>query len=289
MTSSKPWWMTDDYSVDHTVPPVFDQFTGPKGLALVKAWPDGRTQKGWGLNPPKGEAEGFMPRYNRGEFNDRRVLYGYARNRWAFAFIMRALKLVCVDIDGKNGGFVGAKKLGPLPKTLAETSKSGNGYHLFYSVDEEWDEDKGFGLLADRIGIEEGVDIRATGCVYHHENQMWNGQGIAPLPAYLQELLLHREQKVSAAYQHIDAVLSNGDDMEVLMMHDALLDELKKPIPSGKRNITLFAIGNKMRQAEVPGWDDLLRARASDVGLPDDEVEKLVSNISTYGSPVGAP
>lgn len=289
MSSSKPWWMTEDYSVDLTVPSVFDQHVGPKGLALVKAWPDGRTQKGWGLNPPKGETDGFMPRYNRGEFNDRRVLYGYARGRWAFAFIMRALRLVCVDIDGKNGGFVGARKLGPLPKTLAETSKSGNGYHLFYSVDEEWDEDKGYALLADRIGIEDGVDIRATGCVYHHETQMWNGRGIAPLPDYLKEMLLHREQKVSAAYQHIDAVLSSGDDMEVLMMHDQLTDELKKPIPSGKRNITLFAIGNKMRQAEVPGWQDLVRERAEDVGLPVDEIEKLVANISTYGDKVPAP
>lgn len=289
MSSSKPWWMTEDYSVDLTVPSVFDQHVGPKGLALVKAWPDGRTQKGWGLNPPKGETDGFMPRYNRGEFNDRRVLYGYARGRWAFAFIMRSLRLVCVDIDGKNGGFVGARKLGPLPKTLAETSKSGNGYHLFYSVDEEWDEDKGYALLADRIGIEDGVDIRATGCVYHHETQMWNGRGIAPLPDYLKEMLLHREQKVSAAYQHIDAVLSSGDDMEVLMMHDQLTDELKKPIPSGKRNITLFAIGNKMRQAEVPGWQDLVRERAEDVGLPVDEIEKLVANISTYGDKVPAP
>ena len=64
-----------------------------------------------------------------------------------------------------------------LPPTLAETSKSGDGYHLFYLVDEEWDDEKGYGLLGDRIGIEQGVDIRATGCVYHHPQQRWNDRG----------------------------------------------------------------------------------------------------------------
>src|SRR6476660_1446540 len=117
--TKKPWWMTDDYSEDLAAPDVIRAQAGPKGLALVKAWPSGVTDPGWGLHPPKNSTEGFMPRYMRGEFNERRVLHGYAKDLWAFAFIMRSLRLVCIDIDGKNGGLEHAKKLGLLPPTLA--------------------------------------------------------------------------------------------------------------------------------------------------------------------------
>jgi hypothetical protein len=227
-----------------------------------------------------------MLRYMRGEFNERRVLYGYVRDKWAFAYVMRSLKLVVVDIDGKNGGLEHAKKLGMLPPTMAETSKSGNGYHLFYEHDEPWDNDKGFGALSDRIGIEQGVDIRATGCVYHHKQQRWNDRRVAKLPEFLRDLLSHREQKLAATHARIDTILADHDELEVLMLHDEIMTELKKPIPSGKRNVTLFAIGNQMRQAQIPGWEQLVTDRATAVGLPADETLKLISNINHYGSPV---
>ena len=283
--SSMPWWRTDDYSLDIPVQESLVNETGPQGLALVRAWPDGRTDQGWGLNPPKDSTEGFMPRYLKGDFNNRRVLYGYAKGHWAFAIVMRSVRMVCVDIDGKNGGLEHAKKLGMLPPTLAETSKSGDGYHLFYLVDEEWDSEKGFGLLSDRIGIEQGVDIRATGCVYHHPQQRWNYRSPVLLPDHLKELLLHRDQKVAATTARITTVLANNDDMEVLMMHDEMVSELAKPIPAGKRNQTLFAIGTQMHLAQVPGWDEKLANRATQVGLPADEIDKLVSNIQKYGAP----
>src|SRR6478752_6409049 len=149
--SSKPWWMTDTYDVDDPIPEAMSMLDGPKGIALVKAWPDGRTDAGWGLTSKYGD--GFMARYNRGEFNARRVLYGFNRGKWNFAFIMRSMQLVCIDIDGKNGGLEHAKHLGALPMTLSETSKSGDGYHLFYRTDEVWDPDYGFAILNDRIGI----------------------------------------------------------------------------------------------------------------------------------------
>jgi hypothetical protein len=263
---------------------TFDTYAGPKGVALVKAWADGRTDQGWGLIGPKHEPDnGFMPRYKRGEFNARRVLYGYEKGKWNFAIVMRSVRLVCIDIDGKNGGLEHAKKLGMLPPTLAETSKSGDGYHLFYTVDEEWDETKGYGLLADRIGIEQGVDVRATGCVYHHPQQRWTGRGVVPLPDHLKKLLLHREQKLTAETKRIDTVLTNADPMEVLMMQDEIMTELAKPIPQGKRNNTLFAIGNKMRQAEIPEWEIKLQDRATQVGLGSDETTKLLENIERYG------
>lgn len=282
---SLPWWRTDTYDQDQSLPQEFYDLAGPKGVALVKAWPDGRTQQGWGLIGPRSEPEnGFAVRYPRGEFNARRVLYGYDKGKWNFAIIMRSVQLVCIDIDGKNGGLEHAKRLGMMPPTLAETSKSGDGYHLFYSVDEPWTDDKGFGELSDRIGVEQGVDVRATGCVYHYPQQRWNDRAPALLPEHLKKLLLHREQKITAETQRIEKVLDNDDPMEVLMMHDELVSDLAKPIPTGKRNNTLFAIGSKLSQAQVPDWEVKLRDRAHEVGLGQDETDKLVTNIQRYGS-----
>jgi hypothetical protein len=278
-----PWWRTDSYEGQGPYPLQFDHhWAGPRGVALVRAWPDGRTDKGWGLNPPSGETDGFMPRYMRGEFNDKRVLYGYNKGKWSFAFIMRSLRLVAIDIDGKNGGLDHAKRLGMLPPTMAETSKSGNGYHLFYLVDEEWDDVKGYGLLGDRIGIEQGVDFRATGCIYHHRQQRWNNRGPAPFPQHLIEMLQNREQKLAATAARISTVLANQDTTEVLMLHDEITSKLNRPIPAGKRNNTLFAIGSEMQQAGVPGWDDLLVERGLQIGLDQLELEKLVQNINRY-------
>ena len=285
MTSSLPWWRTDTYDGDKPLPQAFDDLAGPKGVALVKAWADGRTDQGWGLIGPKDQPEnGFAKRYPRGEFNARRILYGFEKGKWNFAIVMRSVQLVCIDIDGKNGGLEHAKKLGLLPPTLAETSKSGDGYHLFYSVEEEWSDTKGFGLLADRIGIEQGVDVRATGCVYHYPSQRWNDRAPAPLPKYLKDMLLHREQKITAETQRIQTVLSNEDPVEVLIMHDELLTDLAKPIQQGKRNNTLFAIGSKLCQAQVPEWEEKVSDRATQVGLDSDEIDKLIANITRYGA-----
>lgn len=283
--SSPPWWAVDVYDIDDPVPAAFRQLAGPKGLALVKAWPSGQTDEGWGLQGKNG-SPGFMPRYERGDFNERRVLHGYGLDRWAFAFVMRSIDSVCIDIDGKNGGFDHVSKLGKLPATLAETSKSGDGYHLFYTVGESWNPTKGFGSLGDRIGIEQGVDIRATGCVYHHKQQRWNNRIIAELPFHLHELLTHREQKIQAQNSMIKKVLESNDDMEVLIMHDQIIADLNKPIPPGKRNNTLFAIGSQMQTAQIDDWETLLKDRASQVGLPDEEADKIVANINRYaGTP----
>lgn len=283
--SSTPWWRADSYSVADAIPPQFDHhWAGPKGVALVRVWPDGRTDGGWGLVPGKGRSsnETFMPKYLRGEFNPRRTLYGYERGRWSFAFVMRSMRLVAIDIDGKNGGLEHAKKLGMLPPTMAETSKSGNGYHLFYLVEEDWDPEKGYAALADRIGIEQGVDFRATGCVYHHPQQRWNDRDPVLLPGHLAELMKNREQKLAATNARIVTILANQDDTEVLMLHDEILTRLRRPIPEGKRNNTLFAIGQEMRQAQVPDWQNLLVERALQIGLDQDEAVKLVGNIDRY-------
>lgn len=280
--TSKPWWLTDKYVGEQAQPDAFEDLAGPKGVALVRAWPSGITDPGWGLLPPKDSTEGFMPRYMRGEFNGRRVLYGFDRDKWAFAFIMRSLRLVAIDIDGKNGGLEHAKRLGMLPVTLAETSKSGDGYHLFYSVDEDWKTSSGYSRLSDRIGLEQGVDIRATGCVYHYKQQRWNNRAIVPLPDHLYEALTYRDDKVAAQATRITSILADNDPLEVLMMHDEIMSDLAKPIPPGKRNVTLFAIGSQMQTAQVEDWETKLLARADEVGLEPAEAQKIVANISRY-------
>jgi len=283
--SALPWWRTDTYAGSTPVPSVLSQYGGPAGVALVRAWRDGKTDPGWGLGRPGDpETQGFIWKYARSVFRKEPIVHGYNNGRWNFAFVMRALRLVCIDIDGKNGGFDHAGQLGMLPLTLAETSKSGDGYHLFYATSEDvWDPAAGFAQFHDRIGLEQGVDLRATGCVYHHPQQRWNGREIVELPDHLKTRLTAHTQAAAARTSSIMKTLENEDPEEVLLMHDALIDDLKKPIPAGRRNNTLFAIGVQLRTAMVPAWDQLLFDRALDVGLDHDEAKKLVTNIERYG------
>jgi hypothetical protein len=196
---------------------------------------------------------------------------------------MRSMKLVCIDIDGKNGGLLHAGKLGMLPHTLAETSKSGDGYHLWYSTSEDvWDPETGFAAYKDRIALEQGVDLRATGCIYHYRLQRWNGREIAELPVHLKTRLSNHAQSAAAQTSAIIKLLDAGDDTEVLLMQDALIEDLKKPMPAGRRNTTLFAIGQQMKLAQTPDWEKHVFDRATAVGLDVDEANKLVANIRKY-------
>jgi hypothetical protein len=285
--STKNWWETDEYTVDALLAPQMlenPRLWGPQGPALVRAYEGGSTQAGWGLTPPQGSEDGFMARYTRGEFLPRRTEYGYDKGSHAAAIVMRSSRLVCVDIDGKNGGLEHAPSLGALPLTLAETSKSGNGYHLYYAVQEMWTEDEGFGLLADAIGIVTGVDIRAVGCVYHYPSQRWNEREIAEIPEWFLDKLLERKAR-RAVFTAQAMKLDTLDETEILIMHAELLDELAKPIPAGKRNTSLFAIGHKLKSAGVPNWEGHLTARADDLGLSADESDRIVRNIGRYDAP----
>jgi hypothetical protein len=278
--------MTDTYDIITAVPPAMEEHAGPQGVALVRAWRDGKTDPGWGLwRPGQGsETNGFMWKYEHGAFRKAPIVHGYGQARWNFAFVMRSMRLVCIDIDGKNGGLEHAGRLGMLPYTLAETSKSGDGYHLFYTTSEdEWDPVTGFAQFQDRISLEQGVDFRATGCVYHHPQQRWNLREIAELPPHLKTRLTAHSQAAAARTSSIVKTVENQDPEEIILMHDALLDDLKKPIPAGRRNNTLFAIGVQLRTGMVPSWDQLLFDRALDVGLDHEEARKLVSNVERYG------
>lgn len=274
---SLPWWRTDDYTSEAMIPATLNEKAGPLGPALVKVFPDGRTQTGWG-------AEAFIDEYLKKAFIPERSAWGFRKKGQPFAFVMRSFRVVAVDIDGKNGGFEGALRLGNLPRTLAETSKSGNGYHLFYSVEEEWDLSAGFGRFSDHIGIEVGVDIRATGCIYHHNTQRWNTSDIVPLPQYLVDMFDARKNRRRGMPMRIEAARQQGDEYEMLMIQDELMDEIKKPIPAGKRNNTLFAIGTKLVLAGVQDWEIVLMGRAMQLGLDEPEATKLCENITRYAS-----
>lgn len=277
----QPWWMTDTYDNENAIPRELSDNAGPQGVAITRLWKDGKTDKGWGMPD-------FMKAYVRGRYKLAllKTLDGYRTGRHAFAFIMRSMRVVCIDIDGKNGGFQHVGKLGMLPYTLAETSKSGNGYHLFYLVsDEEWSDELGFAEFGDRIGIQQGVDFRGTGCVYHHSTQRWNNRTLAELPDHIKKMLRERQQSAAAQVAVITKVLDSGDEEEVLLMRDALVEDLKKPIPAGRRNNTLFAIGSQLFLAQASDWETLVRDRAYELGLDQDETNKLINNIRRYGTP----
>jgi hypothetical protein len=199
---------------------------------------------------------------------------------------MRSVSLICLDIDGKNGGIESAAALN-LPPTMAETSKSGNGYHLFYGVQDTWNPTFGFERLRDRIGWRTGIDIRSVGCVFHYPSQRWNKAQPALLP---DGILLDLEQSrddTAARAEHITTLRAStdpDDQMEFLMLQTSIQSKLTAPIPAGKRNNTLFAIGTEMKLAQVTGWQEQVYNRAVDLGLADDEAEKLVNNIDKYGN-----
>lgn len=272
----RPWWTTDTYDDQAHIPAELVVRAGPQGVALVRLWPTGKTDAGWGESQ-------FMTRYTRKFFAAPTILAGYLKRRWNFAFVMRSMKVVCIDIDGKNDGEKGALALGMLPHTLAETSKSGNGYHLFYATDDDvWDEDKGYAMFGDRISLQQGVDFRGIGCVYHYPQQMWNGRDIAELPDHLKDMLKNRQDAAEQQIAVIIQTLDEGDEDKVLIMQDALVADLAKPIPQGRRNTTLFAIGQQMHAAGVQDWDDLLYSRAIQVGLDHREANKIVANVIKY-------
>jgi hypothetical protein len=276
------WWESDKYDGDHVLPEEFRHLAGPNGVACVRVYPNGKTDPGWGMTPDK-TGRAFADNYAANKFNEQIALIGTLSGRWDFAFVMRSLKVVCIDIDGKNGGMQHVGKLGMLPPTMAETSKSGDGYHLFYATPwDVWDEEAGFAMFKDRISIVPGVDIRAVGCVYHHDIQRWNDRSIVPLPDFQKDTWLARALKAEKEIDEIIELLDMGDDDQVLVIRTNLMTDLAKPIPAGRRNTTLYAIGVKMLLAGVPSWETPLYNRAIQVGLDSEEAKKLVGNVRKY-------
>ena len=272
--SSTPWWQSDLYTKAGLTPPG-SVLAGPRGLAYVEIIDsDGRTAPGWGESH-------FMTNYNKQRFLQSRAVARFTKSNTPHALVMRSTPMLCIDIDGKNGGFESAARL-VLPPTLAETSKGGNGFHLFYSVEDTWDGKLGFAGFGDRIGFLPGVDIRGTGCVYHHVQQSWNNRAPVELPQFVLDKLNERSERIATTESTIQEALASDDPTEILMIQDNVTSRLAAPIQSGKRNNTLFAIGSEMKVAQVPMWEKQVYDRAIELGLPDLEAEKLVMNIRAY-------
>lgn len=252
---------------------------GPLGPAFVQVYDDGSTAPGWGGTT-------FIGKYVKRAFSARRAHAIFDRHQTPFALVMRSVSMVCLDIDGKNGGFESAAALN-LPLTLAETSKSGNGYHLFYRVDDTWNPTFGFDRLRDRIGWRTGIDVRATGCVYHYPSQRWNMRAPAMLPdSVLLDLEQARDTQAAliATITKLRASTDPDDVMEYLMLQTTIQAKLTGPIPTGRRNNTLFAIGAEMKVAGIVGWEEQVHTRAVELGLAQDEADKLIKNIERYGN-----
>lgn len=277
----------DQYVRKVGLPHEFYAVAGPKSVALVDVYDEGRTTPGWGLAPARGR--GFMHNYHADKFAPRNRAGLWETHGRPFAIVMRSVAMIAVDLDRHDqpdapDGFVAASKLG-LPPTLAQTSKSGAGRHLFYLVPgEQWDETTGFAQFEDVIGLAPGVDVRAVGCIYRYDTQRWNNIPVAPAPDSLLDLLRERTHRKAVTRTRLAAVAAAPlDSEEAMIMHDSLIQDLNKPITSGSRNMTLFAIGSQMMQANVPDWQDLITNRALDVGLSLQEANELPTKIQRYG------
>lgn len=242
-------------------------------LSLVHANSDGTTTKGWGR-------ENYMRNYRAGKFLPDKYLKRYEAGR-AFGIIMRSVPLLSVDIDGKNGGFQSSRVL-KLDHTKGETSKSGNGVHLFYSVEDEWHRKYGFDRVSDALGIVPGVDVRGTGIIYHYPQQRWNNEPISPAPRGLLHLLEARRRTQDLAKEKT-LRQRNLDEEERAILESELLELLKKPIPSGRRNNTLYAWGCKA-DGIVKNWPLHLHFRGEQVGLSSDELVQIINSVKKYGS-----
>ena len=273
LVSSQGWWELEEYPVDQMFE-ALEPYAGPNGVAVVKAFDNGRTSSGWGLKGKDGTPE-FMPIYRKSGFVQSRLVRGYQKDLYSVAVVMRSTRLVCIDIDGKNGGLQAVRQLGPLPYTLAETSKSGTGYHLFYSLPDEWDDTVGFDMIPDQIGIVQGVDIRGVGCVYHFQQQRWNTRAVAEAPDWLIERLLVRKRLREKKRQATQLIIESGDPIEMQMLHTSLLSDLAADIPAGRRNNTIFAIGTELKNSQYPQWEDAVRNRGAEVGMGDAELHKI--------------
>lgn len=246
-----------------------EQHAGPYGIAVVQVYGE-KTQPGWG-------AQRFMKNYSRKFFDIIRI-----KGDEPFALVMRSLRLLCVDIDGKNDGYKTARKI-ELPPTLAETSKSGNGHHLYYSYPDTWDSEEGYMGQPDRIGMWAGIDIKSTGVVYHHPHQLWNSEAIAELPSDTWDKLLKRNARDAQLRVTSDQVAEMTDD-DLKFKRDMLLIELSRPRLHG-RDSSLWRIGASLLNLGVDeGYmAEKILAAGLRWGVPKDVLEgKIIPNIISY-------
>lgn len=262
----------EQYQCSDALPPaLIDQ----SRLSLIRVYDSGKTQPGWG-------AREFVANHTRGHFRPTRALKFFTKHGEPFGIVMRSIPLICVDIDGKNGGHETARVLN-LPVTLAERSKSMNGYHLFYRIPGTlWNTERGYSEFPDVIGLLPGIDIKGTGVVYHYSNQVWNEESVKDAPPRLMELIGRVRDVRQQAKVTRDGVSSLAEEDKVIV-HDQLLDKLEQPIPKGSRNNILYSIATQMYAAEFPAWDSLVYDRGLEIGLEINEIRSIIENVRKYG------
>ncbi len=262
------WYLdTDQYNAD-TPWSDLREHAGPFGVAVVAVYGE-KTQPGWGT-------ERFMKNYTRQFFAEPPA------NNKPFALVMRSLRLLCVDIDGKNNGYQEAAKLN-LPPTLAETSKSGNGHHLFYSYPDTWDELYGYVGQPDRIGMWPGIDIKSSGVVYHHSHQLWNNESIAVLPDDVWDKLQSRNLR-DAQLRVTPAQAQEMTDEDLKFKRDMLLIQLSQHRTDG-RDTSLWRIGASLlnRGVDEQYMSEKIREAGLRWGVDEHTLDnKIIPNIKSY-------
>lgn len=246
------------------------EHAGPHGVALVNVYGE-KTQPGWGQ-------QYFMKNYTRSFFSSDKIDTAGK----PFALVMRSLRVLCVDIDGKNDGYKAAKKL-ELPPTLAETSKSGNGHHLFYRYSDQWDSEVGYAGQPDRIGMWPGIDIKSTGVVYHHTHQLWNNEAIVDLPDSVWQMLLKRNARDAQLRVTPDQIKEMTDE-DLKFKRDMLLIELSKHRTDG-RDTSLWRIGASLLNLGVDEEYMAEKILAAGLRWGVDEgtlKSKIIPNIISY-------
>jgi len=267
-------WFEDNsqYVNGEAVP---DQLQYPH-LSLVSLYPNGKTQPVWG-------AASFVDNQKRGKFRSDVVINRFNKQQMPFGIVMRSLPMICVDVDGKNGGIQTAALLG-LTNTFGERSKSQNGYHLYYSIPyTRWNPERGYDEFPDIIGLIPGVDIKGTGVVFHYGNQLWNSQDVAIAPASLLELI-GKVRDIKRQTRLTKSGVSDMDSDELVIIHDELRERLASKFEPGKRNTKLYAIGSQMQAAFYPAWDIALYDRGIEIGLEIEEITDIINNIEKYSS-----
>lgn len=258
-----PWWRAaKQYADAEPIPDALAAYEPD----VVRAYADrSETQPGWGVH----------------EYLDNRHLFAPARQDLTrpFGVVMRSIPGLCVDIDGKNGGTsaetanaLQALGLADTP-TLAERSKSGNGYHLFYAVADEWRTDParpGFALFADRIGVLMGVDIKAVTLVFHHPHQRWNALPVADLPEAFASLLATNQRR------RADPALPASPQARLAALRS--LARLRWPVEDGSRNTTLWGIAKDLYRSGFPEWESLIEWAADQCGLSDRETATVLGS-----------
>lgn len=270
---AQPWYEDNEQYVRPSIQGVhveLEQHAGPNGIAAVKVYGE-KTQPGWGH-------ERFMRNYVRNFFDIDKITDGDP-----YALVMRSLRLLVVDIDGKNDGYKEASKL-DLPPTLAETSKSGNGHHLFYSYPDEWHEVCcGYAGQPDRIGMWPGIDIKSSGVVYHHPHQLWNNELIRPLSDDVWAQLQKRNVRDSQL-RITPSMAKDMNDEDLKFKRDVLLIELSQPRKDG-RDTSLWRIGASLLNLGVDEtyMAEKILAAGLKWGVPEDTItNKIIPNIISY-------